>query len=141
VAIRFYVDADLIGLGKLLVQVRTDVTHAGDPGGIGIDKKERPPSPVQPGALDVDWIPIVAANRWIVITRDRHMRSRPAEERLIREASARHVRIEGSPIQRKLRKWDQLGILVGQWRGIERLVDEPGPWIYVASRTRLRKEM
>lgn len=37
-AVRFYIDQDLRGLGKLLVQVRTDVTYTGDPGGIGIDK-------------------------------------------------------------------------------------------------------
>ena len=52
-AIRFYVDADLIGLGKLLVQVRTDVTYAGDPGGLGIDKRPRPPGPVQPGDIEI----------------------------------------------------------------------------------------
>jgi hypothetical protein len=141
VAIRFYVDADLIGLGKLLVQVRTDVTYAGDPGGIGIDRRLRPPSPVTPGVLDVDWIPIIAGNGWIVITKDRHMRSRPAEQELIRDAKARHVRIEGPPTQRKLRKWDQLLILLNQWQAIERLLDETGPWIYVASRTRLRREL
>jgi hypothetical protein len=73
VAIRFYVDADLIGLGKLLVQVRTDLTYAGDPGEMGIDRRPRPPSPVRPGDLDMDWIPIVAGNQWIVITKDRHI--------------------------------------------------------------------
>ncbi len=140
-AIRFYVDADLIGLGKLLVQVRTDVTYAGDPGGLGIDKRPRPPSPVQPGDRDVDWIPIVAANGWIVVTKDRHMRTRPAERQLIQQSLARHVRIEGSPGSRRLRKWDQLEILINGWRGIERLLEETGPWIYVASRTRLRREL
>jgi hypothetical protein len=31
--IRFYVDADLLGLAKILVAVRADVTYPGDPGG------------------------------------------------------------------------------------------------------------
>jgi hypothetical protein len=30
-AIRFYVDADIIGLGKLLIQVRSDVTMPATP--------------------------------------------------------------------------------------------------------------
>lgn len=34
---------------------------------------------------------------------------------------------------------DQLEILMRQWRRIEQLIDEPGPFIYLASRTRLRK--
>jgi hypothetical protein len=122
VPIRFYVDADLIGLGKLLVQVRPDVTYAGDPGGAGIDKRLRPPSPVQPGVYDHVWIPRIAqevAN------------------------GSRHVRIQGPPAKekRKLRKWDQLEILVRQWDAIERLLDKPGPWIYSATRTRLRQEL
>ena len=140
-AIRFYFDADLIGLGKLLVQVRTDVTYAGDPGGVGIDGRPRPSSPVAPGSRDVDWISVCAANDWIVITKDRHMATRPAERQLIVGSQARHVRIEGPPAQRKLRKWDQLEILVGQWRAIERVTTQPGPWIYVATRTRLRQEL
>lgn len=139
--IRYYVDADLIGLGKILVQVRADVTYAGDEGGIGIDKQPRPPSPVAPNVHDPDWIPIIASRGWIVITKDRHMLSRPAEREAIREARARHLRIEGPPGQRQLRKWDQLVILLSRWGDIERLVDQPGPWIYVATRTRLRREL
>lgn len=77
----------------------------------------------------------------IGITKDRHMLSRPAEREAIREARARHLRIEGPPGQRQLRKWDQLVILLSRWGDIERLVDQPGPWIYVATRTRLRREL
>ena len=31
--VRYYIDADLLGLAKILVQIRTDVTYPGDPGG------------------------------------------------------------------------------------------------------------
>lgn len=139
--IRFYVDADLIGLGKLLVQVRTDVTYAGDPGGLGINKKLRPPSPIEPGVKDHIWIPRIAQEGWVVITKDRHMESRPWELDLIVSSGARHVRIQGPPVEkkRKLRKWDQLEIVVRNWTAIERLVDEPGPWIHTATRTRLSR--
>jgi uncharacterized protein with PIN domain len=138
-AIRFYVDADIIGLGKLLVQVRTDVTYAGDRGGIGIDRKTRPASPVNPQEPDPDWISTVAGRGWIVLTRDRHMLSRPAERGEILGSAARHIRLD--PSKKQLTKWDQLEIVMCQWRSIEARLEEPGPWVYAATRTRLRKEL
>jgi hypothetical protein len=32
-AVHYYIDADVLGLAKILVQVRPDVTYPGDPGG------------------------------------------------------------------------------------------------------------
>ena len=138
-AIRYYVDVDIIGLGKLLVQARSDVTYAGDPGGIGVDKRIRPASPVAPSALDHEWIPMVASLGWLVITRDRHMLNRPAERQEILQSGARHVRL--NPSKGQLSKWDQLEILMIRWRSIEAVADQPGPWVYAATRTRLRKEL
>ncbi len=138
-AIRYYVDADLIGLGKLLVQTRSDVTYAGDPGGMGVDRRIRPASPVVPSALDTEWIPMVAGLGWLVITRDRHMLSRPAERQEILQSGARHVRLD--PSKGQLSKWDQLEILMIRWRSIEAVADQPGPWVYAATRSRLRKEL
>jgi hypothetical protein len=34
--------------------------------------------------------------------------------------------------------WLQLEIVMSQWRAIERKLEEPGPFIYAASRTVLR---
>lgn len=34
--------------------------------------------------------------------------------------------------------WNQLEVLMRQWRGIEALHDEVGPFIYLATRTTLR---
>jgi hypothetical protein len=141
VAVRFYIDQDLRGLGKLLVQVRTDVTYTGDPGGIGIDKLPRPPSPIAVGALDPDWIPIAAGAGWIVITKDRHMKTRPDERKLIQDSAARHLRLVGSPRKRNLTKWEQLQLVAGNWDAIERLSGIPGPWIYALSRTKLTQEL
>ncbi len=31
--VQFYIDADVLGLAKVLVQIRGDVTYPGDPGG------------------------------------------------------------------------------------------------------------
>jgi hypothetical protein len=41
-AVRFYIDADLLGLAKILVQVRSDVTYPGDSGG-ELFKRHREP--------------------------------------------------------------------------------------------------
>lgn len=111
-AIRFYVDADLIGVAKLLVQVRSDVTYAGDPGGIGPDKRPRPASPISPGAKDQVWIPWAADSGWVVISRDRHIRSRPSENQAIVDNAARFVTLDAS--KQQLNKWLQLEIVVCQ---------------------------
>jgi hypothetical protein len=33
-AVRFYLDADILGLAKVLVTLRPDMTYPGDPGGV-----------------------------------------------------------------------------------------------------------
>ena len=70
--VRIYVDADLLGLGKILAGLRNDVTYPGDPGAV-IHKRQRAPCPIT------------------------------------------------SPMT--------------QWRRIEALTTEPGPFIWRASRT------
>jgi hypothetical protein len=40
--VRFYVDADILGLGKILGSLRNDVTYPGDPGAV-IHKRHREP--------------------------------------------------------------------------------------------------
>ena len=59
--VRIYVDADVLGLGKILASLRSNVTYPGDPGAL-IHKRERAPCPVNsPDVLDTGWIPQVAA--------------------------------------------------------------------------------
>lgn len=137
-ALRFYLDADLLGVAKVLVEVRSDVTYPGDPGGRGPDGFERPPCPVQPGDKDVDWIPEVARAGWVIISRDRHIQHRPAERAALVDASAKMFRLDA---RHGLSKWQQLEIIVTQWRRFEELIDLPGPWLYMATRTTLRREI
>ena len=40
-----------------------------------------------------------------------------------------------------LNKWQQLEIIVTQWRRFEQMSELPGPWLYMATRTTLRKEI
>lgn len=137
-AIHFYLDADLLGVAKILTGVRSDVTYPGDPGGRGSDGFERPPCPIQPGDKDVDWIPQVADAEWIIISRDRHIQHRPAERAALMDARARMFRLDA---RRGLSKWQELEIIVTQWRRFEEMRELPGPWLYMATLTRLRKEI
>jgi hypothetical protein len=66
--VRMYVDADMLGPGKILASLRNDVTYPGDPGAV-IHRRQRPPV-TSPDALDTDWIPEVAAGGWLIVTRD-----------------------------------------------------------------------
>lgn len=50
-AVRFYVDADTLGLAHVMVALRWDVTYPGDPGGT-VKRHPRPPCPIT--ATDVD---------------------------------------------------------------------------------------
>jgi len=118
VPIRFYVDADLKGIGKILVLVRPDVTFPGDRGGQGPDGQLRAPCAIQQGDKDPDWIPLVARAGWVIITRDRHLKHRPAELSAIVSNGARVVRLDP---RHALNRWGQLEIVVGQWRRIEAL--------------------
>jgi hypothetical protein len=60
--VRFYVDADILGLGKILGGLRNDVTYPGDPGAV-IYRRHRELCPIaSPDVLDTDWIPEVASH-------------------------------------------------------------------------------
>ncbi|GGD69734.1 hypothetical protein [Microbacterium murale] len=66
----YFADENALGLAKTLVrQGRTDFVYPGH--------EALPEIPL--GALDLEWMPIVGARGFIVITRDRRIRTRPAE--------------------------------------------------------------
>ena len=135
-AVRFYVDADTLGLAHLLVRIRGDVTYPGDPGGI-VRGVARPACPITSTATkDVQWIPLVAKNDWVTITRDKAIRRRPAETQAVKNEGAKLFAIT-SP--EKLTIWHQLEIVLSRWRDIERLAKIPGPWMYTLTRTTYRQ--
>jgi hypothetical protein len=134
-SVRFYVDADILGLAHVLARLRSDVTFPGDPGAV-IHKKQRPPCPVQStGALDVEWIPVVASHGWLILTRDGNIQAHRNEIASVREYGARMVALN---TEHARSVFDQLEIVMCRWRQIEELTEKAGPFIYVASRTSLR---
>lgn len=94
-SLRFYVDESALGLGKALAIARRDTIHVGHP--------LIPECPL--GVLDTDWIPAVALRDLVVIGRDKHIRTRPAEQLRFREAGLRVLHLGG---KRDLTTWDWL---------------------------------
>jgi hypothetical protein len=130
--VRIYVDADILGLGKILGRLRNDVTYPGDPGAV-IHKRQRPPCPITSTAVnDVDWIPEVASRGWLIVTRDNKIIENRNEIAAVRENKAKMVALNQLDAQTK---WGQLDVFMTQWRRIEPLIDEPAPFIWRVSRT------
>lgn len=79
------------------------------------------------------WLPAVTERGWLIITRDHNIRENPAERRLVRETGARMVALSGEDSRYT---WDQLELLMVRWRRVEALLQESGPFIYLATRSR-----
>jgi len=134
--VRFYFDADVLGLAHQIAGMRPDATYPGDAGGV-VMKRLRPPCPVTSTAVkDRVWIPQVTALGWLIITRDRQIQDHPSEIAAVRESGARMVALSGKDARGT---FDQLEMFMCQWRSIEASLAEPGPFIYTATRTTFRK--
>jgi hypothetical protein len=135
--VRFYIDADLLGLAKLLCSIRSDFTYPGDPGAI-IKRRERPPCIITSAAAkDPTWIAQVAAEGWLIVTRDRHIQQRLGEINAVRDYGAKMINLASDDARDP---WGQLEVFMTRWREIERVAGEPGSFIYVVSRRgRLRQ--
>jgi hypothetical protein len=85
--VRFFVDEDLAGVGLALMGLRDDVVVGG----------HQPIEEFVP-RKDSDWIPVVAGRGWVVITNDRHIRTRPFEAQVAVDNKLRCVHLD--PTQR-----------------------------------------
>lgn len=123
--VRYYVDADTLGLAHVLAAIRADVTYPGDPGG-EVRGRSRPPCPITSTEVaDEVWIPEVARRGWTTITRDKTIERRPGERAAVLAHRAKVVAITSDE---KLTVWHMLEIVMSRWRDIERLAtEEDGP--------------
>jgi PIN like domain len=120
--IRFYLDADVLPLAKVLAPLRDDVAYPGHP------------SAPHAGSDDA-WLARVAAAGWLVITRDGHVEDHRAWIGAVTEHRARLVVLSGRDAGGT---WGQLEIVLTQWRAIEALAAQDGPFIHAATRSGLR---
>lgn len=114
---RFFVDETSLGLGKALAIARRDVVHPGHAGLPGVPT----------GTVDPVWMPVVATMGLVVISRDRHIKSKPAELAAFRDHGLRAFWLAG---KKDLTTWGYLVRIVRRWDDIEREIDSrgAGPW-------------
>jgi len=98
--------------------------------------RRRPACSITPGTKDPDWIPLVSAQGWLIVTRDLAIQRHTAEITAVRDSGARMVALAGAAAGGT---WDQLEIVMAQWRVIDQLTERPGPFIYTATRTTVRR--
>jgi hypothetical protein len=131
--VRYYVDADILGIAKILASTRADVTYPADPGGIVKGGRLRSPCTVTKVKTDDDvWIPETARQGWLAITRDRAIQDNRSEIEAVRNSGARMVAMSGLEA---IDTFAQMEVLMCNWRRIEALLDEGGPFIYNVTRT------
>jgi hypothetical protein len=134
--VRLYVDADILGLGKLLAGLRADITYPGDPG-VTIHKRSRPACIITtPRTKDPVWIPKVSQQGLLILTRDSNIQQHSAEISAVVDNHGRMVALSSIDATTV---WAQLEVVMTQWRRLEELADLPGPFIYTATRSSLRK--
>ena len=124
----FYCDASFpLPVAQALSTVRGDVTYPGHP--------ECPIA--DPGTADEIWLPIAGNGNWVVLLRDKRIRSRPGE----RAALVRHrLRAFCLTTSGNATRWEILTLVVRQWPAIERTAEaEPGPYIYAVTSDGLRR--
>ncbi len=133
--VRFYLDADVLGLAHFVAALRNDATYPGDPGAI-IKRRERPPCPItDPATKDDVWIREVASGDWLIITRDSRIQQHSAEIAAVKAENARMVALSGDEARGT---WQQLEVLMRHWRAIEALATRSGRFIYTATRSALK---
>lgn len=124
----YFTDENTLGLGKLLRRSgRDDILYPGH--------EDLPDLPL--GTLDVDWIPIVAARELIVITRDRRIRTRPAELQAYLEHGIRSVWIGA---KQDMGPRDQAELFINHEQRLQREITKrgPGPWALAMSPSGIR---
>jgi hypothetical protein len=130
--VRFYFDADVLGLAKVVARLRFDATFPGDPGAT-IHRRERAACPItDPATPDRGWIPEVAERGWLIVTRDRRIQEHRAEIDAVKEYGAKMVALTGPDARNT---WLQLEVFMASWRRIEPLHELTGPFIYRATRS------
>jgi PIN like domain len=118
--VTFYLDASIqIAVRTALDSVREDVVYAGGP--------NAPKESTQ----DRHWLTTVGNEGWVVIKRDKRIRTRPWEREALIAAGARTFCLTGAG---NYNRWDTLRLLAARWDRIEQVAEKiPGPYIYAVT--------
>jgi hypothetical protein len=120
--LRFFVDETSLGLGKALAIARKDVVH---PGHAAFPEVPR-------NTDDTVWMPIVAGLDLVVISRDKRIRTKPAELAAFRGCGLRVFWLAG---KHDMNNWGYLVLVVKSWDRMEEIIRDrgAGPWFYAVS--------
>jgi hypothetical protein len=118
--VTFYVDASVpVAVRQALFSVRDDIVYAGQPGA----PRER--------TQDKDWLPVAGENDWVVLKRDKKIRSRRWERDALIAAGLRTFCMTGGG---NYTRWETLRLLAARWNRIEEVAGSvPGPYIYAVT--------
>ena len=110
--------------------LRADLTYPGDPGA-EIHKRTRPKSPIAEGAMDLDWLPVVGAEGWLALSRDKNIQESIAELSAVKEHGVKMVCLTGAS---STSKWLQVECIMSYWHLIEPLTGREGPFVFKMSK-------
>lgn len=114
---RYFIDENLLGIGRLLAQVREDILFPGHP--------ELPEVPLR--TPDLEWLPFVGNLGWPVIMRDKRIRTRRPERQALLDNGVKAFCLTTAG---NYRSWDLLRLILRHWDAIDEAAAEPGPFIY-----------
>lgn len=116
----FYVDASIpIAVRTALASVRDDVLYAGGP------------NAPRENTHDRHWLATAGQHGWVVINRDKRIRSRRWEREALIAAGVRTFCLTGGG---NYTRWQVLELLAVRWRRIEEVANTvPGPYIYAVT--------
>lgn len=86
-----------------------------------------------PGTIDAEWLPLVGQRRWVVLTKDRHVRRRPLELEAILSSGARAFVLTCGDLQGP----EQATLLVRALPKIRRICRQRGAFIATITRSAL----
>jgi hypothetical protein len=128
--VRYFTDENAMGLAKILLRdhARDDLVH---PGHALVPEVPR-------GTVDLDWMPFVGRMGWIVLTRDRRIRTRPAELQAYHEHRLCSVWIGG---RQDHTSFDLVEIFIEHERRLERWATKlgAGPWALAMTQSGVRQ--
>lgn len=113
----FYVDASVpVAVRRALAEARDDVCYAGQP---GLPKES---------TGDIHWLEKAGEHDWVVLKRDKKIRTRPGERSALIHAGVRTFCLTGAG---NYTRWDTLRLLVAKWAQIEEVASTvDGPYVY-----------
>lgn len=114
---RFFFDASLAGVARILAVDHPEITYPGN--GIWQLPQDAP---------DEDWLEVVGRNGWCAIIRDKRIRRRPSENAALERF---RVRVVNVAVRRNLTSSGYVDLLERNWARLEKVLAEPPAYYHL----------